>query len=97
MQRVETINTAECQITERGTRYRKKEENFPEPDKNSKVVKIREICSLANEQCNTKRKSTKNLRKHAEEPIERVRTRYNEKLKQRRKMSPTQIKTSNEH
>jgi hypothetical protein len=86
-------------VSNNGTRHTvpQNEENFPEPDKNSKIVKIREICSLANEQCNTKRKSTKNLRKHAEEPVERVRTRYNEKLKQRRKMSPTQIKTSNEH
>jgi hypothetical protein len=85
-------------VSNNGTRHTvpRKEENFPEPDKNSKIVKIREICSLANEQCNTKRKSTKNLRKHAEEPVERVRTRYNENSKQRRKMSPTQIKTSNE-
>jgi hypothetical protein len=70
---------------------------FPEPDKNNGNVKIREICSLGNEQCHKKWKIAKNSRKGTEEPVERVRTRYNEKIKQRRKMSPTQIKTSNEH
>jgi hypothetical protein len=73
------------------------EEKFPEPDKYNGNVKIRETCSLVNEQCHKKWKNAKNSRKGTEEPVERVRTRYNEKLKQRRKMPPTQIKTSNEH
>jgi hypothetical protein len=70
---------------------------IPEPDKYNGSVKICEICSLGNEQCHKKWKIAKNSRKGTEEPVERVRTRYNEKIKQRRKMSPTQIKTSNEH
>ena len=73
------------------------EEKFPEPDKNNDNVKICEICRLGNEQCHKKWKIAKISRKGTEEPVERVRTRYNEKIKQRRKMSPTQIKTSNEH
>jgi hypothetical protein len=86
-------------VSNNGTRHTvpQNEENFPEPDKNSDNVKIREICRLGNEQCRKKWKIAKNSRKGTEEPVERVRTRYNEKIKQRRKMSPTQIKTSNEH
>jgi hypothetical protein len=39
MQRVETINTAECQITERGTRYRKTKKNFRNLTKMAKLSK----------------------------------------------------------
>jgi len=86
-------------MIENGTRHMvpQNDEKFPEPDKNNGNVKIREICSLGNEQCHKKWKIAKNSRKGTEEPVERVRTRYNEKIKQRRKLSPTQIKTSNEH
>jgi protein-arginine kinase activator protein McsA len=62
------------------------EEKFPEPDKSNNDVKTREIYRVANDKCNTKWKSTKNLRKRTEKPVERFRTRYNEKLKQRRKI-----------
>jgi hypothetical protein len=56
---------------------------IPEPDKNNDNVKICEICRLGSEQCHKKWKIAKNSRKGTEEPVERVRTRYNEKIKQR--------------
>ena len=82
-----------------GTRHKipQNKGKFPEPDKLENFREIRETGSLANDQCHKKWKIAKNSRKGTEEPVERVRTRYNEQIKQRRKMSPTQIKTSNEH
>jgi hypothetical protein len=76
IQRVEAINTAECQNkTNNGTRHTvpQHKEKFPEPDKSSEKVKIREICSFTNEQGNAKWKNTKSLRKHAEKLTEQVR------------------------
>ncbi len=94
-QRVEATNNAECQRkANSGTRHMipQNEEKFPEPDKINGNAKIREICSLANEQCNARWKNTKNLRKYNKKTLERFRTSCNEKLKQRRKLSPTHIK-----
>ncbi len=82
-----------------GTAKKKKKKNklFRNRTNITVVSKYAKICSLGSEQCHKKWKIAKNSRKDTGEPVERVRTHYNEKIKQRRKMSPTQIKTSNEH